>query len=482
MDSTILREYLVALGFKIDKAGSKNFDKTVNNTSNNVKVLGKGLVSVATAAQTMVAVFTVQMERLFYSSKKAEATASNLQAIEYGASRVGISADAMRGSMEGFARSIRSNPGLVGLLNSLGVEVKGRDKSDVFMDLVASLKKMPFHVAERYAGLFGIDADQLLLLQQGLDKMKEAAAARKAAAAEMGVDTDAAAQAGVEYANSWREIIMYVGLFKDALSIKLLPGMQEFANITKEVLKDWIGIVNSWKGGKDFFTRMWEGITGKATGGGVQLSPQAAARVTPNANPAGTVQGYAERVTKNLPTAGLSRGLRNNNPGNLNYAGQPGATKESGPGGRFAVFPTMEAGKNALRDQLLRYQTRGLDTIEKIINKYAPGSENDTGAYIKHMERATGRGARDKIDLNDATTMAKFMEGIMQHENGAAYNRYKLGAGSSGSSSAAASQINQTNNITVTGVQQPEKAAAEVVAQQRVVNADLVRNSTPRVR
>src|ERR1700678_3471252 len=45
---------------------------------------------------------------------------------------------------------------------------------------------------------------------------------------------------------------------------------------------------------------------------------------------------------------------QDNNPGNLMYAGQSGATP--GPGG-FAVFPTYDAGLNALYNQINLYST-----------------------------------------------------------------------------------------------------------------------------
>lgn len=126
--------------------------------------------------------------------------------------------------------------------------------------------------------------------------------------------------------------------------------------------------------------------------------------------------GYkdAKNTSKDAP-----RGIRNNNPGNLNYAGQSGATKESGDSGRFAVFSSMSDGVAALYRQLQLYMKRGVNTIESIVNKYAPaGDGNNVSAYIQKLVGATGKGANDQLSAEDNGTIFKLMRGIINHENG----------------------------------------------------------------
>jgi hypothetical protein len=78
----------------------------------------------------------------------------------------------------------------------------------------------------------------------------------------------------------------------------------------------------------------------------------------------------------------------NNNPGNLIYAGQPGATL--GPNG-FAVFPTYDAGEQALLNQLNLDQSRGL-TISQEMAKWAPAGQgsNDPVSYANQVAAALG--------------------------------------------------------------------------------------------
>lgn len=86
----------------------------------------------------------------------------------------------------------------------------------------------------------------------------------------------------------------------------------------------------------------------------------------------------------------LPRNLRNNNPGNIEYgpfAKKMGAT---GSDGRFAIFPDMKTGQDAMASLLMSYAKGGQNTISSIISKWAPGNENNTAAYIAHVAKQTG--------------------------------------------------------------------------------------------
>jgi hypothetical protein len=121
---------------------------------------------------------------------------------------------------------------------------------------------------------------------------------------------------------------------------------------------------------------------------------------------------------KKTPTE-VPRGIRNNNPGNIRYgdfAYRMGATGRDSGG--FAIFPTMAAG-TAAEDALLRtYVARGDDTVRKIISKYAPASENDTGAYIAQVTKKLGVGPDQKLSSAHLSEVAK---AIYAQENGAKY-------------------------------------------------------------
>jgi hypothetical protein len=132
----------------------------------------------------------------------------------------------------------------------------------------------------------------------------------------------------------------------------------------------------------------------------------------------GADNGKADKPTDNRSP----RGIRNNNPGNLNFAGQAGATKEGGENGRFAVFESMRDGISALYRQIQLYFSRGVNTIESVVNKYAPADDNNNvQAYIKQLVGATGKQADEKLSGEDTETVFKLIRGIINHENGKGY-------------------------------------------------------------
>lgn len=115
-----------------------------------------------------------------------------------------------------------------------------------------------------------------------------------------------------------------------------------------------------------------------------------------------------------------ARGLRNLNPGNIvdgTWAKrQPGYT---GSDGHFATFATPDAGLQALGALLVTYQDdHGLNTIRGIINRWAPPSENDTGAYVNAVSSAIGIGPDEPLDLHSPSVLAPLIGAIVAHENG----------------------------------------------------------------
>lgn len=167
------------------------------------------------------------------------------------------------------------------------------------------------------------------------------------------------------------------------------------------------------------------------------------------------------------------RGIRNNNPGNLVYVGQAGATKEAN--GRFAVFPTAQAGLNELAEQLRRYGRRGLDSIQAIVNTYAPATENDTGAYANYLAQKMGINTDTKFDVNsDPAALAALVRGIVEYEN-ARINPY---SNDMINQAAGVAPVNLTQNvqISVAGTEDPYATANEVARQQRAIGSDAIRN------
>lgn len=116
-----------------------------------------------------------------------------------------------------------------------------------------------------------------------------------------------------------------------------------------------------------------------------------------------------------------TRGIRNNNLGNLRVSKDQweGAV---GDDGAFVIFDSPESGVRALAKNLQSYGRQGYDSIEKIINRWAPPNENDTKAYIDSVVAATGIPATQSLDLSDPDTLSSLAQAIGYHETGSRYD------------------------------------------------------------
>lgn len=124
------------------------------------------------------------------------------------------------------------------------------------------------------------------------------------------------------------------------------------------------------------------------------------------------------------PVRVTPRGIRNNNPGNI----EAGATRwrgQTGDDGRFCTFVDAHHGLRALALLLLIYRRKyGLATITGIISRWAPGTENNTAAYIAAVSRDTHFPATKTLDVESSAVLEPLVAAIVKHENG--YNPYTM--------------------------------------------------------
>ena len=121
------------------------------------------------------------------------------------------------------------------------------------------------------------------------------------------------------------------------------------------------------------------------------------------------------------------RGIRNHNPGNIERSSankwqgrMPEAqmTFEQRAERRFEVFISPAWGIRAICVLLIAYFDRhGCDTVEKIIQRWAPPNENNTRAYIQAVAKAVVTLPDVHINLHDFRVLRPLVEAIIAHEN-----------------------------------------------------------------
>lgn len=140
----------------------------------------------------------------------------------------------------------------------------------------------------------------------------------------------------------------------------------------------------------------------------------------------GTADEYIGTAASNLvdtastALGNMTRGERNNNPGNIRVSPttwQGQASVQSDPA--FVVFTDPVSGIRALALLLRNYQSvYGLNTIVQLVSRWAPSSENNTGAYISAVASDMGVNSNQPLDLNDLATLTSLTAAIIKHENG----------------------------------------------------------------
>jgi hypothetical protein len=126
-----------------------------------------------------------------------------------------------------------------------------------------------------------------------------------------------------------------------------------------------------------------------------------------------------EDGTSNLGNPNLPLGFRNNNPLNLIKSSNAWRGKLKDAPGRFEQFCSMEYGTRAAIINLRTYMNRyGRNTIEQIISRWAPASENDTQAYIRFVSQQTGYQPDTELSFQK-DIIFNLIDAMSQMENGA---------------------------------------------------------------
>ena len=111
------------------------------------------------------------------------------------------------------------------------------------------------------------------------------------------------------------------------------------------------------------------------------------------------------------------RGIRNNNPGNIRHGEDWKGLAADQLDDEFCTFVDAQHGIRAMGRTLLTYERKhGINTVKKIINRWAPPVENDTGAYVKHVAQRVGVNADEVIRVADH--LEDLVAVIIRHENG----------------------------------------------------------------
>ena len=96
-----------------------------------------------------------------------------------------------------------------------------------------------------------------------------------------------------------------------------------------------------------------------------------------------------------------ARGERNNNPGNIRHGSKWQGLSSQQTDPSFCQFVSPEYGIRAIYKLLQTYQKKyELNTVESIIDRYAPPNENNTTGYINRAAKDIGVSVNEPINVS----------------------------------------------------------------------------------
>ena len=125
----------------------------------------------------------------------------------------------------------------------------------------------------------------------------------------------------------------------------------------------------------------------------------------------------------------VPRGIRNNNPLNIRKGSNWQGERQPQSDKAFEEFESMQYGIRAGFKLIKKYMsgynglTKKFDTIELIIKRWAPPSENATQRYIDFVSKTTGIPSRQKLSFDNKKLMCDIVSAMIQVECGQRIDR-----------------------------------------------------------
>jgi hypothetical protein len=135
------------------------------------------------------------------------------------------------------------------------------------------------------------------------------------------------------------------------------------------------------------------------------------------AEPIGIFKTAVEETMSFVKSFTDPRGIRNNNPLNIEWNALNNWVGLTGTDGRFCIFDTPENGIRAAAKILDSYAKRGINTIQKIIETWAPATENNVAAYVDSVCKSMGR-TPGAVIIKASGDYVPLLAAMIKHENG----------------------------------------------------------------
>lgn len=331
------------------------------------------------------------------------------------ARRSGGTAEGMRGSLGGLVQqfqqfAVTGESSVIPYFRQLKIDIADasghmRGLDDIMLDMADRFSKMDPAKAAFFGHALGFDDATIALLIKGRDAVKQLLDEQSRIAVISKQQTDAAA----EMWKSWDTLVQKMQdagrkiLYDPAISA-VLDMMSGDTEALKKHRAQATAEANLSAPGSKY--------TGMHSGFGTTEVPRDS--VLGWLIYGGALNRSTQGSSGSAPSGGggrQTRGDRNHNPGNIEYG--PFALKHGATGsdGRFAIFPSQEAGERAM-EALLKGNYGGM-TLSQIQRKWVG---NEDAGYLGSMMNSTVLGANNVPNLNDPGVLHALAAGMARGE------------------------------------------------------------------
>lgn len=478
--SSVLAGFLVRLGFVVDKDEQAKFQASIDYAGKRMKEIAMRGAALGTAFTAAFAKSTQEVNRFYNLTNQVGGSVRGLNNVASAVAKVGGNYDQAASSIQAFANKLTFTPGMDQYIKNLtGIDIRDkngqlREYSDILLDLRKRWETLGDAAGRNEAAMMGLDGIYADIMKKDFASELQKTNKQQGELADM-VDksADSVHRLSNEFSRTWEIISMggkaafgtlsdSLGLDKiaakvnDKLSKELPAWIQTEKNIwdqshgVGDYLKNFFFKADEFQDAERYKRRLMDDeqvqafLRKKYTKQKSVLDDEAEEGVSivddfdkkgfeeelARYRAAGSKAPAKPAQTEAPPASGkMTRGLRNNNPGNMRPVSRNQAND-----GAFTIYRTPEEGWGALGKQLKAYANAGLDNVASIISKYAPSSENNTGAYIQsvtaNMSKRLGSdvGALTRLDLSDPRVLKALMQSITEHENFRGASQYFEGA------------------------------------------------------
>jgi len=222
-DAGILREFLVSLGWSVDRTGQRQFEEAVAGAQKAAFALAGALTGIVAS----VAKVAQSYEQLYYASQRAQSSATGMQSFAYAVSQVGGNAQAARASLQSMGNFLRSTPGGESFIQHIGVQTRNangelRDTADVMQDLAKQFRSEPYYRARAQAGVLGIDENTLQAMERGLGQFSDE---YRDVYRRAGISQEQAAKSSATFMQQLRSLGLVFQVLRDKVAISLERGV-----------------------------------------------------------------------------------------------------------------------------------------------------------------------------------------------------------------------------------------------------------------